>query len=76
MHGFCMFRKRCRKQIRDTIIVDIQSRTPATALEGPEADLQIRINPDDSNSGKPSKQGLDDLKNRIATDQERSRKSP
>lgn len=54
--------EKMQKQIRDTIIVDIQSRTPATALEGPEADLQIRINPDDSNSGKPSKQGLDDLK--------------
>lgn len=54
--------EKMQKEIRNTIVIDIQSRTPASAIENENGDLQIRINPDDDDSGKPSKQGLEDLK--------------
>jgi len=54
--------KKMREQVRDTIVIDLQSRTPTEALESVKGDLQVRINPDHDNSGKLSKQGLEDLK--------------
>ena len=54
--------EKMQKEIRDTIVIDMQSRTPPSAIENENGDLQIRINPDDDDSGKPSKQGLEDLK--------------
>jgi len=54
--------KKEREEERNTVVINLQSRTPATAIESVMGDLQIRINPAADETGNPSKQGLEDLK--------------
>ena len=55
-------KEKMQKEDRQYFTIDVESRTPATTFEEVRGDLQIRINPDETNSGKLSRQGLEDLK--------------
>lgn len=55
-------KEKMQKEDRQYFTIDVESRTPATTFEEVRGDLQIRINPDKTNSGKLSRQGLEDLK--------------
>lgn len=55
-------KEKMQKEDRQYFTLDVQSRTRAKTFEEVKGDLQIRINPDKADSGKLSRQGLEDLK--------------